>query len=99
MFAALSLTLLPVGSAAQSNTNTAPPASDGREDQNTDAPRIPLADAKKDFDAGTAMFIDSRGAESYKAEHVKGAVNITFADLPAKTANIAKGKKIIVYCS
>ncbi|HMJ09283.1 MAG TPA: rhodanese-like domain-containing protein [Pyrinomonadaceae bacterium] len=64
-----------------------------------DAPRISLADAKKEFDSGTAVFIDTRGSESYRQEHIKGAINITAADLAAKADTLPKGKKIIAYCS
>ena len=64
-----------------------------------DAPRITLADAKKDFDAGDAIFIDSRGADSYKDEHIKGAINIPLADVDKRLKEIPKGKKIIAYCS
>ncbi|HYP51252.1 MAG TPA: hypothetical protein VEQ34_09950, partial [Pyrinomonadaceae bacterium] len=38
-----------------------------------DAPRISLADAKKDFDAGNVVFVDTRAATSYNQEHIKGA--------------------------
>lgn len=72
------------------NTNPAHPADD--------APRISLADAKKDFDAG-AVFIDTRPEDTYKQEHVKGAINITLQDDASKYNSIPKGKKIIVYCS
>jgi hypothetical protein len=67
--------------------------------QDDDAPRITLADAKKDFDAGTAIFIDSRGADSYKDEHIKGAVNITADTLDKMIKSLPKDKKIIAYCS
>ena len=64
-----------------------------------DAPRITLADAKKDFDAGSAVFVDTRGAEQFMQEHVKGAINITAAEIAAKADTLPKGKKIIAYCS
>ena len=64
-----------------------------------DAPRISLADAKKEFDAGTAIFIDTRDPAAYKAEHIKGAINITSAMLDDKYKEIPKNKKIIAYCS
>jgi Rhodanese-related sulfurtransferase len=64
-----------------------------------DAPRIALADAKKDFDAGAAIFIDSRGEDSFKDEHIKGAINIPLADIGKRIKDVPKGKKIIVYCS
>lgn len=64
-----------------------------------EAPRISLEDAKKDFDAGTAIFVDSRPADSYKIEHIKGAINIPFADAETRWKEIPTDKKIIVYCS
>ena len=63
------------------------------------APRISLEDAKKDFDAGTAIFIDARAAEAYQTEHIKGAINITSAMLADKIKELPKDKKLIVYCS
>jgi 3-mercaptopyruvate sulfurtransferase SseA len=64
-----------------------------------EAPRISLEDAKKDFDAGKAIFVDSRSAESYKQNHIKGALNIPFGDAEARWKEIPTDKKIIVYCS
>ncbi len=64
-----------------------------------DAPRITLADAKKDFDAGTAIFVDTRGAASYDNEHIKGAINLSADMFDAKYKDLPKDKKIIAYCS
>lgn len=64
-----------------------------------DAPRISLEEAKKDFDAGTAVFVDTRDASAYGLEHIKGAINIPVADLQAKISTIPTNKKIIAYCS
>lgn len=64
-----------------------------------EAPRISLADAKKDFDAGEAVFVDTRGADFYKTEHIKGAINVMVSDFEAKYKNIPNDKKIIAYCS
>lgn len=64
-----------------------------------DAPRIALADAKKDFDAGNAVFIDTRAEATYKQEHIKGAINISMEAVEAKYKTIPTGKKIIAYCS
>jgi hypothetical protein len=79
------------------NTKPTPPANNVQPDDG--APRISLADAKADFDAGSAVFIDTRPEDTYKQEHVKGAINITLMDDAAKYSSIPKGKKIIVYCS
>lgn len=62
----------------------------------SEVPRISVADAKKEVDAGTAVIVDSRAEAAYKDEHIAGSINVMnegqFDRLP-------KGKKIIVYCS
>src|SRR5262245_47396640 len=57
-----------------------------------DAPRISLADAKKAFDDGSAVFIDTRPADVYKQEHVKGSLNITKDTLEARYSELPKDK-------
>ena len=77
--------------------NNAPKTDEhGHED---DAPRITLADAKKDFDAGNAIFIDTRAEAAYKNEHIKGAINMTTSDVAARYKELPTDKKIIAYCS
>ena len=88
---------------ADQNSMTPRPAGEGtyaptpRPDDG--APRISLADAKKYFDAGTAVFIDTHSAEQFAKQHIPGAFNISVSDLAAKENKIPKGKKIIAYCS
>lgn len=86
---------------ALAKTAPTPPAKDDGHGHTADddAPRITLADAKKDFDAKTAVFIDTRAEDIYRQNHVKGAINITLQDDASKYNKIPKGKKIIVYCS
>lgn len=74
-------------------------AANAGEQQQDDAPRITLADAKKDFDEGSAVIIDVRSEEAYKQEHVKGAINLAKGILDEQLNKIPKGKKIIAYCS
>jgi len=83
----------------QAKTNTATAPQIGNHAQTDDAPRITLAEAKKDFDGGGAIFIDTRGEETFKTEHIKGAMNmpVEFAEMRYK--EIPANKKIIVYCS
>jgi rhodanese-related sulfurtransferase len=64
-----------------------------------DVPRIGLADAKKDFDAGTAVIVDSRDPNSYRQEHIAGSINIPIGSPDTEFSKIPQGKKIIVYCS
>ena len=81
-------------------TNINPPAAvTAPPHQDDDAPRITLADAKKDFDAGNVTIIDTRSADAYKLEHIKGSLNFPFADFETNYKNIPTNKKIIAYCS
>ena len=64
-----------------------------------DAPRITLAEAKKDFDAGTAVFIDTHMPEQYEQRHIKGSINVPANNMEPYVNKIPKGKKIIAYCS
>ena len=64
-----------------------------------EAPRISLADAKKDFDAGNVIFVDTRAESQFKDEHIKGAINIPADAFQTRYAEVPKDKKIIAYCS
>lgn len=64
-----------------------------------EVPKITLADAKKEYDAGTAVIVDVRDEGSFKLEHIKGALHITTETLAADMNKLPKGKKIIAYCS
>ena len=63
-----------------------------------EVPRISLEDAKKAYDDKSAIFVDARAVEAYKAEHVKGAANIPLGST-TDFSSLPKGKTIIVYCS
>lgn len=76
-------------------TSNAAPAADPL----ANVPRISLADAKKAFDEGGVVFVDTRAEVSYKPEHVKGALNIPAEAFQTRYAEVPKDKKIITYCS
>jgi len=78
---------------------TATPAKPDNHAKEDNAPRMTIAEAKAAFDKNEAVFIDSRPEETFKQEHIKGALNISLQDDPSKYDKIPKGKKIIVYCS
>jgi rhodanese-related sulfurtransferase len=63
------------------------------------APRISVADARKAIDAGKAILVDVRGAESYKQEHAKGAISLPTAEIAARLSELPKDKQIITYCT
>ncbi len=83
---------------AKSNTSSTTVTSK-TDDPADDAPRITLADAKKDFDAGNVVFVDTRAEVQYKPEHIKGAINIPVEAAATRYKEIPTGKKIIAYCS
>lgn len=69
------------------------------QDDGHDAPRISLADAKKDFDEKAAVFIDTHSKEQFELEHITGAINIPGNTIKQNMDKVPKGKKIIAYCS
>lgn len=73
---------------------------DGYKKFATDAevPRMTIEEAKKGFDDGSVVFVDSRAAEAYRQDRIKGAVQIEGAKDDRFDA-LPKGKKIVVYCS
>ncbi len=75
---------------------TASPVVDDHDDN---APRISLADAKKEFDAGTAVFVDTRAEAVYKQEHIKDAISLPLDAIEARYKELPTDKKIIAYCS
>ncbi|CAN5239823.1 hypothetical protein BH20ACI1_BH20ACI1_02390 [soil metagenome] len=82
---------------AAANTNTMTPAPAAHAED--DAPRISLEDAKKDFDNGKAIFVDTRAEAAFNVEHIKGAINIPAEAFKTRYTEVPKDKKIIAYCS
>lgn len=82
--------------ATVAKTETATEHADEHADE---APRISLADAKKDFDAGNVVFVDTRAEASYRTEHIKGAINVPAEAIQTRYTEVPKDKKIIAYCS
>lgn len=83
--------------------NVAPAANEAARTANggpyASVPRISLAEAKADFDAGTAVFIDTHSPATFRSEHISGAINVPTNDMDAHLNKIPKGKKLIAYCS
>ncbi len=92
----LVLVVVGIASACQQTASSAPfkKYADGN-----DVPKISVADAKKEVDAGTAVIVDSRGEAVYRMEHIAGSINIPQGSPKEKYDVIPKGKKAIVYCS
>jgi rhodanese-related sulfurtransferase len=50
-------------------------------------------------DKGTAVVIDTRDAASYKANHIKGSINIPLNDVASRIGELPRDKMIAAYCS
>ncbi len=83
---------------AANNSNKSAPKAD-EQGHTDDASRISLADAKKDFDTGSAIFVDTRAEAAYNAEHIKGSINIMTEAVETRYKELPTDKKIIAYCS
>ncbi len=68
-------------------------------DSDADVPRISVDETKKGYDEKSVVIVDARGAEIYKQEHIKGAINIPLGSPASEFDKLPKNKKIIVYCS
>ena len=87
-------------SANVSTTPSTSTATNAHVDEHSDdAPRINLEDAKKAFDEGNVVIVDTRAEVAYKTEHIKGAINIPAEAFQTRYKEVPKGKKIIAYCS
>lgn len=81
-------------------TQPAPPSADAHNhEDDSKTPRITLADAKKEFDAGTAVFVDTRDISSYRFNRIKGAIHLPAEAASTRWNELPKDKKIIAYCS
>lgn len=61
--------------------------------------RIDLDEAKKRFDAETAVFVDTRDFDDYESAHIPGAVHMTLADVEARHMELTTSPEIITYCT
>ena len=66
-----------------------------------EVPRVTLEDAKTAFDNGTAIIVDVRSKDAYKASHIPGALLIQLGEFETKSEKIKlpKDQWIITYCT
>jgi 3-mercaptopyruvate sulfurtransferase SseA len=63
------------------------------------ARRVTVAEAREAVDKGTAVIVDVRSIEQYKANHIKGSLHIPEAEVAARSGELPRDKMIITYCS
>ena len=61
--------------------------------------RVTTAELKEALDKGTAIVIDVRTEEQYKAGHIKGALHIPEAQVADRSGELPRDKMIVTYCS
>lgn len=63
--------------------------------------RVTVEDAKTAFDNETAIFVDVRSAQAYKASHIPGSINIQLGEFETNPTGIdlPKDHWIITYCT
>lgn len=62
------------------------------------APRITVLEARAAMEKGDAFFIDTRNAEAYRKEHIRGAINMPYGDAKSPIDQLPKDKLLIAYC-
>jgi 3-mercaptopyruvate sulfurtransferase SseA len=61
--------------------------------------RITVAETREAVDKGTAVIVDVRPVEQYKANHIKGSVHIPEGEIAARSGELPRDKMIVTYCS
>ena len=62
-------------------------------------PRVSVDEAKRAFDDGRAIFIDTRGDDNFAQGHIPGALSITESELPGRIGEFDTSDWIITYCT
>ncbi len=61
--------------------------------------RVDLAEAKKLFDTGAALFVDVRKPEAYEQSHIPGAISIPIKEILRRVGELPRGRTIVLYCA
>jgi 3-mercaptopyruvate sulfurtransferase SseA len=62
-------------------------------------PRISVTEAEALVNKGEAILLDARQESAFRGGHIKGAISMPEALIPARVSMLPKDKKIITYCS
>lgn len=61
--------------------------------------RVTTVELRDALDKGTAIVVDTRPAESYKQNHIKGSINIPVDQVANRITELPRDKMIVAYCS
>ncbi|HEY8477384.1 MAG TPA: rhodanese-like domain-containing protein [Chloroflexota bacterium] len=62
-----------------------------------EAPRTDQETAKRLFDEGKAVFVDTRRAEAYRRSHIPGALNMSLREVLIRREEIPRDRPVIFY--
>ncbi|HEX8651271.1 MAG TPA: rhodanese-like domain-containing protein [Pyrinomonadaceae bacterium] len=85
--------------ASPSATKPPAPATQPTVSQGDGVRRVTTTELKEALDKGTAVVVDVRAEEQYKAGHIKGALHIPEAEIAARAGELPRDKMIVTYCS
>lgn len=88
------ITALYIGLAGQPQIQPTPPTESGTTEE---IERVSLADALAAYNAGSAVFIDVRAADSYTQRHIPKALNIPLNEIAARAGELDPKEWIITY--
>lgn len=83
----------------QANVQKPSPTPPPKQETEDDMKRISVDEAKAASDKGDAVIVDTRAAEQFEQEHIKGAVNIPSFEFQNRYKELPTDKQIIAYCS
>ena len=61
--------------------------------------RVTVVELRDALDKGTAIVVDTRGADSYKQNHIKGSISIPVDQIASRIKELPRDKLIVAYCS
>jgi hypothetical protein len=64
-----------------------------------DIPRMPVTEAATRQQTGEVLLVDVRDPDSYRADHIEGAVNLPLEEVAARGAELPRDKVIVTYCA
>lgn len=64
-----------------------------------EVPRLSVQEAKMQWDAKAAVFVDVRGQSDYAAGHIANAISLPLVQIEAGDATLPRQAEIITYCT
>ncbi len=86
-------------SSSSQSSSSIPDVHDDQEIPYPEVPRVSLVDAKAQYDANTAIFVDVRSTDEYETSRIPGAVSLPLDELQANYQELPTDALIFLYCT